>query len=117
MNVPPGDPPINLLLAERERRKRRKAAQDHQIEMARLSRDPVEWIHRNFFIPEKINAVAQVGDDPGQHPRAINLHPYQIAALREAYKIDAEGKFIYSVVVWSDIKKSAKSSIAAAVAL
>lgn len=43
--------------------------------------------------------------------------PYQRAVLHEAYRRDAEGKYVYSVVVWSDIKKSAKSSIAAAVAL
>lgn len=47
----------------------------------------------------------------------MQLHDYQKAVLREAYRRDGDGKFIYDVVVWSDIKKSAKSSIAAAVML
>jgi len=64
---------------------------------------PVDWIQSEFYIPELSGPIV--------------LHPYQIAALNEAYRTDADGKFVYSVVVWSDIKKSAKSSIAAAVAL
>lgn len=65
--------------------------------------DPVGWIEENFYIPE-------LGGP-------IELFPYQRAALREAYRQDAEGRFIYNIILWSDIKKSAKSSIAAAVAL
>lgn len=65
--------------------------------------DPIEWITKNFHIPELKGP--------------ITLYPYQIATLREAHKKDDRGKFIYNVVVWSDIKKSAKSTIAAAVAL
>ncbi len=37
--------------------------------------------------------------------------------LREALRCDKEGNFIYDLVLWSDIKKSAKSVIAAAVVL
>lgn len=37
--------------------------------------------------------------------------------MREAYRRDAEGNYVYAIVVWADVKKSAKSSIAAAVAL
>lgn len=65
--------------------------------------NPAEWIEREFFIPELHGPIV--------------LHPYQRAVLNEAYRKDADGKFIYSVIVWSDIKKSAKSSIAAAVAI
>lgn len=65
--------------------------------------DPVDWIQSEFYIPELNGPIA--------------LHPYQIAVLKEAYRTDADGKYVYSVVVWGDIKKSAKSSIAAAVAL
>lgn len=65
--------------------------------------DPIEWIESQFFIPE--------AGGP------IRLIPYQRAVLREAYRRDARGHFVYSVVLWSDIKKSGKSSIAAAVAL
>jgi phage terminase large subunit-like protein len=68
---------------------------------------PTDWIQSQFYIPERI-------DEPNP---AMQLAPYQVAALNEAYRTDAEGKFVYSVVIWSDIKKSAKSSIAAAVLL
>jgi len=47
----------------------------------------------------------------------MRLYPYQIACLQEATRRDETGKFVYSTVVWSDIKKSAKSTIAAAVGL
>ena len=65
--------------------------------------DPIAWIESEFYIPEL------------QGP--MTLDPYQQAVLREAYRLDAQGHFVYSVVVWSDIKKGAKSSIAAATVL
>lgn len=65
--------------------------------------DPIAWIESAFYIPERSGP--------------ITLADYQKAVLREAYRTDVQGHFVYSVVVWSDIKKSAKSSIAAAVAL
>lgn len=65
--------------------------------------DPIEWITSEFHIPET----------RGPMP----LHPYQQAVLREAYARDESGHYKYSIVVWSDIKKSIKSSIAAAVIL
>lgn len=68
-----------------------------------LNTDPVAWIEANFYIPETRGT--------------IKLYPHQKAVLREAYRRDGNGRFIYSLVLWSDIKKSAKSTIAAAVAL
>lgn len=65
--------------------------------------DPIDWIEKFFFIPELEGPIA--------------LQPYHRAVLREAYRTDADGKFVYSLVLWGDIKKSAKTSIAAAVAL
>lgn len=47
----------------------------------------------------------------------VALAPYQIAALREAIRTDSSGLYIYSTVLWSDIKKSIKSTIAAAFGL
>jgi len=47
----------------------------------------------------------------------IQLAPYQKWALDEALAVEADGTFRYSTIVWSDIKKSIKSTIAAAVAL
>jgi phage terminase large subunit-like protein len=70
----------------------------------------VDWIQSEFWIPERNH----LPDDQ----RGLELHPYQIAVLNEAERRDpATGKYIYDIVVWSDIKKSAKSSIAAAVIL
>ena len=63
--------------------------------------DPVDWIEENFWIPELKGPIV--------------LMPYQRDALREALSRDENGDFNYSTVIWSDIKKSAKSSIAAAV--
>lgn len=65
--------------------------------------DPVGWIEREFYIPELSGPM--------------KLAPYHKAVLREAYRRDENGHFVYSVIVWSDVKKSIKSSIAAAVAL
>lgn len=65
--------------------------------------DPVAWIETNFIIPEL--------------KKGIELAPYQRAVLREACRKDDYGKFIYNIILWSDIKKSAKSCIAAAIAL
>ena len=81
-------------------------ARQHTVESRQRAdrQDPIDWIQHDFFIPE-LNGP-------------IQLHPYQQTVLREAYRTDpATGHYVYSVVVWSDIKKSAKSSIAAAVAL
>lgn len=63
----------------------------------------VDWITRYFYIPE-LNGPMQ-------------LAPYQRAVLNEATRRDKDGKLVYSTIVWSDIKKSIKSCIAAAVAL
>lgn len=68
-----------------------------------LPDDPVGWIEREFYIPET-NAPLQ-------------LEPYQKTVLRKALTRDADGNFPYSLVLWSDLKKSAKSTIAGAVDL
>lgn len=70
--------------------------------------DMVTWIESEFYIPELLHK-----DDPP----AMKLMPYQKAVLREADRRDADGKFVYDFVLWSDIKKSIKSCIAAAVVL
>lgn len=63
--------------------------------------DPVEWIEHEFYIPET--------------RQPMKLAKYQARALREALSKDERGLFKYSTVIWADIKKSAKTSIAAAV--
>jgi phage terminase large subunit-like protein len=74
-------------------------ATDRSLELT----DPVDWIQANFYIPET-NAP-------------IQLVPYQQAVVREALRTDDNGLFVYSFVLWSDIKKSAKSTIAGAISL
>jgi len=63
----------------------------------------VDWIQHEFYVPEL--------DGP------IVLYPHQIAALNEALSVDENGLLKYDLVLWSDIKKSAKSTIAGAVVL
>lgn len=55
-------------------------------------------------------------NDPALKGR-IPLQQYQSDVLNEALGIDEKGNFKYSVIVWSDIKKSAKSTLAGAVGL
>jgi hypothetical protein len=65
--------------------------------------DPCGWIERYFYI---------------QETRApIVLAPYQRQALQEALARYEDGDFVYNLMLWSDIKKSAKSTITAAVVL
>lgn len=70
---------------------------------ATYSADPVEWIERYFYVPET--------------NKPIVLEEYQRAVISEALHRDQGGLFSYSFVLWSDLKKSAKSTIAAAVCL
>jgi phage terminase large subunit-like protein len=75
--------------------------------------DPVRWAQRHFFVPELRGPVV--------------LHPYQKLAMREALAVDflpnnedgslGDWQYRYSTIVWSDIKKSIKSTIAAAICL
>lgn len=62
-----------------------------------------EWIQRYFYIPELKGPMW--------------LDTYQVAALNEALALEPDGTFRYSTIIWSDIKKSIKSCIAAAVGL
>jgi len=70
---------------------------------AYIDPDPVRWIQTHFYIPET--------------NRPLELEPSQAVPLREALSRDENGLFNYSTVVWGSIKKSAKSTIAAAVCL
>jgi phage terminase large subunit-like protein len=70
---------------------------------------PADWVEDNIYIPE-------TRDDPELQGR-LKLMPYQRDCLNEALSKDENGLFKYSIVVWSDIKKSIKSTIAASVAL
>jgi phage terminase large subunit-like protein len=66
--------------------------------------DPVDWIHEHFRIPETPD-------------HRFILQPYQRRMMREAFSKDENGLFKYATVVWSDCKKSVKSTVAAAMLL
>lgn len=92
--------PINLFdLSTRSTEARRTAA----IPSSLINSDPIAWIERHFHIPETRGPIV--------------LADYQQRAIRLALETDAAGLYRYSTIVWGDIKKSAKSTIAAAVAL
>ena len=86
-----------------QRAANRLKASTSSSDVAWLPDDPVAWIEREFYIPETQGA--------------LQLEPYQQVVLRKALTRDAEGNFPYSLVLWSDLKKSAKSTVAAAVVL
>jgi hypothetical protein len=65
--------------------------------------DCVAWAERHFWIPELKGP--------------IQFAPYQAAVMREALAVEDNGLFRYSTVVWSDIKKSIKSTLAGALIL
>ena len=64
--------------------------------------DAVTWIENNFWIPETRSTIPMM--------------QYQKDCLNHILTPGEDGNFPYSVIIWSDIKKSAKSTIAAAVA-
>lgn len=74
-----------------------------KIPLELICSDPIQWIEQHFYIPETRGPMA--------------LSRYQKQALIQALDTDDDGLFRYSTIVYSDIKKSAKSTIAAAVIL
>lgn len=73
------------------------------IPIALINPDPIAWIEQHFYIPETRGP--------------ITLAAYQQQAIRAALATDDDGLLRYSTIVYSDIKKSAKSTIAAAIIL
>lgn len=67
----------------------------------RILPDIVEWVEQRFYIAET--------------KAPIKLQPVQKAVLREFFRQDAEGRFIYRTGLYSTIKKSGKTTIAALV--
>lgn len=72
----------------------------------------VDWITSHFYIPETVFTLG-----PVELKGPIWLSDYQVQAMNEATKKNDDGLYKYSLIVWSDIKKSIKSTIAAAIAL
>jgi len=66
--------------------------------------DAVHWMLVHFRVPETPN-------------HRLKLHAYQRLSLKEALSVSDDGLFRYSTILWSDVKKSIKSTLAAAVVL
>lgn len=99
--------PQELLSVKMPKLEQRAAKRAKQIAQATPTTRTVDqslaWIAAEFYIPELRGP--------------ITIAPYQFAVLREAYRRDEHGQYVYNTILWSDIKKSAKSCLCAAVAL
>lgn len=63
--------------------------------------DPIEWIQNNFYLYDR--------------NELIKLYDCQIRPLRLAFERDSKGHYRFNTVLWSWPKKSAKSTVVAAV--
>ena len=61
------------------------------------------WIQSNFWVPEL--------------KAPVWMAPYQIETMDMALELEENGDFKHSLIMWSDIKKSIKSTLGAAIAL
>lgn len=111
------------------------AQQQRFAAVPEIDRDPVGWVigrdltslsAADYFDPEFDRAVTSLPAHPAnphgfpipeRQGQAITLHWSQAGPLYEALRRADNGHFLYSTIVWSSIKKSAKSTIAAAVGL
>lgn len=63
--------------------------------------DPIRWIENNFYLYDTM--------------QQIHIYPVQERLIREALRRDDDGNYVYNTVIWSWPKKSAKSTIVAAI--
>lgn len=77
----------------------KRNAQKHEVT---LDDDPVAFLTTEMYITDT--------------RRPITLHPEQVTVLREMFRRDEHG-FVYNNIVYSSIKKSAKTTIAAGLLL
>lgn len=68
--------------------------------------DMVGWTLEHFRIPREEQADMR-----------LRIAPYQVKALQYAFSRDERGLFNYDIVLWGDIKKGIKSTLAAAAIL
>jgi phage terminase large subunit-like protein len=77
--------------------------QGQDAEALRLARDPCAWIDQNI-------TVSELG-------KPFKLAPYQRQVLARMFVFDENGKVAIDEAVWSEPKKSGKTTLAAALAL
>jgi hypothetical protein len=75
-----------------------------------VNSDPVTWIENNFWVPDPRDPITGEYLPPGP----LKLHPAHKRILREAL-LKRRGRFKYSTVLFSTIKKSGKTTVGAAV--
>lgn len=95
-------------LTDKEREKILSAIKDTalpkpKVELFNNRASAVDWITSHFFVPELKGPIW--------------LAPYQVEAMNTALYVSPDGLFNYDLIIWSDIKKSIKSTCAAAIAL
>jgi phage terminase large subunit-like protein len=76
-----------------------------------LASDPVSWIEMYFYVPDPRDPVTGELLPPGP----MRLLAHQKRVLREALRRE-NGQFVYTTVVYSAVKKSGKTRLAAAIA-
>ena len=77
-----------------------------------LNSDPVDWIEQHFYIPDPRDPVT--GERYGPGP--IRLAAHQKKLLRGALTM-VDNRFPYVTILYSTIKKSGKTALAAAVSM
>lgn len=75
--------------------------QAEKIKLAATRVHPIDWLESNFIDPVS--------------GKLVELRPHQKRVLRRALMMDEDGYSRYSLVVWSEPKKSGKTTIAAGV--
>lgn len=76
-----------------------------------IDTDPVDWGETHFYIEDRADLLTGAELGPGP----IVLADYQKRILRAALERDAAGRFRWQTVVYSTVKKSGKTRIAALV--
>lgn len=74
---------------------------------------PDEWIEKHFLVDRPRDPITADLYEPGP----VRLAEYQKRILRAALERTPDGKLKYNTIVWSEPKKSGKTTIAAAIAM
>jgi hypothetical protein len=88
------------------------AANYSPARVEKLTVPPWEWIPENFIDPTSVNVA---GTD-FSNARLLRLQEFQTRILKVLFTPDARGRFPYSTILWSQPKKSGKTTLASAVA-
>lgn len=88
-----------------------KLARSSEVAVRELPVD--EWIEKHFLVDRPRDPVTAEVFEPGP----VRLAEYQKRILRAALERTPEGRFKYSTIVWSEPKKSGKTTLASAVTM